>query len=99
MKYTGYPVGVTMRYHKILSNTTEKLVESIGPIDESHPLTIDVADGLEGSGSYKVYNQINTNLEFSTKSFILFAFKILKVTNMKGEKLWTNHIYIYIYNP
>ena len=91
VKYIGYPVGVTMKYHEILSITTERLVESIGPIDISHyPLTIDLVDGLDGSGIYNVYNQINTNLDFSTKSFILFAFKILKVTNMKGEKLWTD---------
>ena len=54
------------------------------------PLTIDVADGLDGSGTYKVYNQVQTNVDFSTKNFILFGFKILKLTSKNGEKLWSN---------
>ena len=54
------------------------------------PLTIDVADCLNGSGSYKVYNQVQTNVDFSTKNFILFGFKIPKLTSKSGGKLWSN---------
>ena len=87
----GYPVGAAINYNKIISITTERIVETIGPNDAIHyPLTVHVADGLDGSGSHKVYNQIHTNIDFSTKCFILFAFKILKVISIKGQDLWTN---------
>ena len=67
----NYPIGVAMNYSKILSFTTERLIEVIGPIQETHfPLNIEIADGLDGSGSHKVYNQVNSHIGFSTKSFI-----------------------------
>ena len=81
----GYPVGAAINYSKIISKTTERIVEIIGPIDAIHyPLTVHVADGLDGPGSHKVYNQIHTNIDFLTKCFILFAFKILKVISIKS---------------
>ena len=87
----NYPIGVAMNYSKILSFTTERLIEVIGPIQETHfPLNIEIADGLDGSGSHKVYNQDNSHIGFSTKSFILFAFKILTIKNNKNKILWLN---------
>ena len=86
----GYPIGVYIAYSKILTFTTERLTKQLSIDTTKFPLTIDVADGLDGSGSYKVYNQLQTNIDFSTKNFILFAFKILKITSTNREILWTN---------
>ena len=87
----NYPIGVAMNYSKILSFTTERLIEEIGPKQETHfPLNIEIPDGLDGSGSHKVYNQVNSHIGFSTKSFILFAFRILTIKNNKNQILWLN---------
>ena len=93
----GYPIGVCIAYSKILTFTTEGLSKQLSIHTTKCPLTIDVADGLDGSGSYKVYNQLQTNIDFSTKDFILFAFKILKITSKNREILWaydTNSPYV-----
>ena len=76
----GYPIGVAITYSKLL--TLNNRISSV---------TIDVADGLDGSGSYKVCNQVQSNVDLSTKNFILlFAFKILKITSKNGEEFLTN---------
>ena len=88
---SDYPIGVGMNYTKILSFITERLIEVIGPIQETdYPLNIEIADGLDGSGSHKVYNQVNSHISFSTKSFIIFAFTILTIKDKRSQILWLN---------
>ena len=78
-----------MNYTKILLFTTERLIEVIGPIQETdYPLNIEIADGLGGSGSHKVYNQVNSHISFS--SFIIFAFKILIIKDKRSKIIWLN---------
>ena len=90
----GYSIGVAIAYSKILTFTTERIAKQFSIDTTKFPITIDVADGLDGSGSYKVYNQVQTNIDLSTKNFILFAFKILKITSKNGEELWTTILLI-----
>ena len=88
---SDYPFGIGMNCTKILSFTTERLIEVIGPIQETdYPLNIEIADGLDGSGSHKVYNQVNSHISFSTKSFTIFAFKILTIKDKRSKILWLN---------
>ena len=44
-----------------------------------YPLEIEIADGLDGSGSHRIYNQISDNPNFTNKNFLLFAFKVLSI--------------------
>ena len=84
--HDGYPIGVCIAYSKILTFTTERLTKQLSIDTTKFPLTIDVADGLDGSGSYKVYNQLQTNIDFSTKNFILMGLQM--VTDfLSGSKI------------
>ncbi|KAI6658384.1 hypothetical protein LOD99_11040 [Oopsacas minuta] len=59
------------------------------PSNEDFPLRFQIADGLDGSGKQNtVYYQPNTNT--STKSFILFCFKVVHIVNSCGKELWKN---------
>ena len=82
--------GVAIAYSKILTFTTEGIAKQFSNDATKFPITIDFADGLEGSGSYKVYNQVQTNIDLSTRNFLLFTVKILKITSKNGEELWPN---------
>ena len=64
----GYPIGVGIAYSKILTFTTERISQQLSIDTTKFPLTIDVADGQDGSGSYKVYNQLQTNIDFPQKT-------------------------------
>ena len=52
-------------------------------------MTFRIADGLDGSGSHTVYNQLSTNTE--TKCFILYCFKPIQITSCSGTLLWKNN--------
>ena len=56
----------------------------------NYPLTALLSDGLDVSGSHKVYNQVQNHPDLSTKSFLLFAFKVLQFKDPLGNTLWTN---------
>ena len=47
-----------------------------------------MADGLDGSGSHIIYNQISSNT--STKNYILFCFKPISITTNSGQIAWQN---------
>ena len=51
----------------ILTFTAERISKQLSIDATKSPLTIDVADGLDGSGRYKVYNQVQTNVDFCSK--------------------------------
>ena len=75
----------------MVSITTERLLE-LNPVpqESQFPITLTIADGLDGSGSHRIYNQAPTNSNLSTKSFILFAFKALSLIDKTGKEIWTN---------
>ena len=40
---------------------------------------ITVVDGLDGSGSHRLYNQLQEHPDISTKTFLLFCFRIVSI--------------------
>ena len=84
------PVGVHVPYAQYVHHTFCRILSTIPPPStQDFPLRFQIADGLDGSGSHTVYNQVNTNTE--TKSFILFCFKPVQITSCSGVKLWKNN--------
>ena len=68
------PIGVSVPYAQFVQHTFSRILQTIAsPPKEDFPLTFRIADGLDGSGSHTVYNQLSTNTE--TKCFILYCFK------------------------
>lgn len=53
---------------------------------------ITIADGLDGSGSHKIYSQFEGVPQFNTKNFIIFAFKVLSITDSNGSTIYSNEI-------
>ena len=49
-----------------------------------------LSDGLDGSGSHKIYNQVQNHPDLSTKSFLLLAFKVIWLKDSLENTLWTN---------
>ena len=84
-----YPIGVGMNYTKILSFTTKKFTEVIGPIQETdYPLNIEIADGLDGSGSHKVYNQVKShNIVSRLKAS---SFSLSKYSRSRARQVLSN---------
>ena len=87
----GVSIGIGIPYSNLVSLTTERLL-LLNPVPQEYqlPIILTIADGLDGSGSHRIYNQAPTNSNFSTKSFILFAFKALPLIDKTGEEIWTN---------
>ena len=68
-------------------------METKRPLSHSQfPLTIKIADGFDGSGCHQIYNQYEFNPTFSTKNYILFAFKLLSIMDSDNSKVWINNI-------
>ena len=53
-----------------------------------YPIEVEIADGLDGSGSHRIYNQISNNPNFTSKNFLLFAFKVLSIKDRNSVTLW-----------
>ena len=84
-------IGIAISYRSILRQTISRLVQTIPHIDASkYPLTFKVSDGLDGSGCYNKYNQLQDNTNITTKNFILFGFKLLELEDSSGNLLWSN---------
>ena len=79
----GQTIGAGYPYKEIVQHTAERILQTITVDPGLYPIEIEIADGLDGSGSHRIYNQINTNPNFTTKNFLLFAFKTLSI---KGQK-------------
>ena len=58
-------------------------------IDIASNLKIRISDGLDGSGCHRVYQQA-THPEISTKSFILFGFKVISISDIENKLIWKN---------
>ena len=86
-------IGIAVSYKRILYHSLVRLFESFPPLSDSQfPLTIKIADGLDGSGCHQIYNQHEFNPTFSTKNYILFAFKLLSIMDSDNSKVWINNI-------
>ena len=49
-----------------------------------------ISDGLDGSGSHRIFNQVNVYPDLSTKIFNLLGFKVLTITDTNGSNLYCN---------
>ena len=83
------PVGAHVPYAQYVRHTLDIILLTIpSPAAQDFPLRFQIADGLDGSGSHRIYNHSNTNTE--TKSYILFCFKPVQITTFSGRELWKN---------
>ena len=83
------PFGVSVSYSEFVQHTFKRIMATISPPSpKDFPLSFQIADGLDGSGSHTIYNQHSTNT--STKSFILFCFKPVVILTSAGIELWKN---------
>ncbi|KAI6661186.1 Dna-mediated transposase [Oopsacas minuta] len=84
-------VGIAVSYKKLLTRTVNRiLTASANEIPSaSNPKRIRISDGLDGSGSHRVYQQA-THPNISTKSFILFGFKVISISDTDNKLIWKN---------
>ena len=86
-------IGIAISYRQILHQSLLRLFEIIPPLtDSQYPLTINIADGLDGSGCHQIYNQYELNPTPNTKNYILFAFKLLSIQDSANGQIWTNNV-------
>ena len=86
-------IGIAISYRKILHQSLLRLFETIPPLaDSQFPLTIKIADGLDGSGCHQIYNQYELNPTPNTKNYILFAFKLLSINDSANSHVWINNV-------
>ena len=84
-------IGIRIPYRKILIQTLSRLLLTLPQVNETHfPLTLKIADGLDGSGSYQMYNQLQESVNFNTKNFIIFAYELLSIKDSYNCQIWQN---------
>ena len=86
-KIPNCPVGVMVNYGDIVTQTVSQLLEHEYQLQANFPLTVAITDGMDGSGSHRVYNQVQGFLDISTKTYILFGFKILWIQDAEQKNL------------
>ena len=85
--------GITIPYQLLLRQTVSRLLSTLPNLnDDQYPLILRVSDGLDGSGSHQIYNQLQTSVNFSTKNFLLFAFKLLSIRDTSDREVWVNTV-------
>ena len=89
-KIPNCPVGVMVNYGDIVTQTVSQLLEHEYQLQANFPLTVAITDGMDGSGCHRVYNQVQGFLDISTKTYILFGFKILWIQDVEQKKIWIN---------
>ena len=88
----GQTIGAGYSYKEIVQHTTERILQTITIHPTRYPLEIEIADGLDGSGSHRIYNQLSDNPNFTTKNFLLFAFKVLSIKDRSSTTIWYNSL-------
>ena len=87
----GTPVGIYHPYQSIATQTISQIIEGERFLqDANYPLTAKLIDGLDGSGSHSIYNQLRNHPDIMTKKFILFAFKVIWLKDCFENIVWTN---------
>ena len=87
----GLSIGTCVSYHSILSLTIQRLLSTLDPVPDSHyPFKVKISDGLDGSGCHQTYNQQSNNSVLSTKTFILFGFKVQSITDTLANDVLYN---------
>ena len=86
-----YAIGIRIPYNRILQQTVSRLIDTLPEIKEDRfPLSMKISDGLDGSGSHQIYNQLQPSSSLSSKNFLLFAFKIISIQDSLGSEIWVN---------
>ena len=86
----GTPVGIYHPYQSIATQTISQIIEAERSLqDANYPLTTKLIDGLDGSGSYSIHNQLRNHPDITTKDFLLFAFKVIWLKD-SFENIWTD---------
>ena len=88
----GYTIGAGYSYQEIVQHTTERILQTITVDPAQYPIELEIADGLDGLGSHIIYNQISNNPNFTTKNFLLFAFKVLSIKDRNNDTIWYNSL-------
>ena len=65
---------------------------NISITDFELPLKVRVSDGLDGSGSHRVYQQAVPHPDITTKNFIIFGFKVLTISDKNNNTVWKNSV-------
>ena len=88
----GQNIGVTHSYFELVKHTAERILQTMELNSQQYPIEFEIADGLDGSGSHRIYNQLNNDPNFTTKSIILYAFKPLTIKDSANNIIWSNLI-------
>ena len=82
-------LGIGISYQLIAKQTIARLLETLSIISNSDfSLSFTATDGLDGSGSHHVYNQLSRLSE--SKDYLLFAFKPLFIKDCNNHVIWVN---------
>ena len=84
------PIGIYIPYRLLVAQTIRQIVEIEAIDTANYPLKAKLVDGLDGSGSHTIYNQMRNHPDITTKSFLLFAFKIIWLQDSFGNTIWRN---------
>ena len=84
-----YPIGTGISYKKLLTHIN-RFVLNISIHDCEHPLKVRISDGLDGSGSHRVYQQVTSHPDVTTKIFLFFGFKVMSISDTQNSTLWEN---------
>ena len=84
-------IGISISYRKFLKQTITRLQTTLTNLNtDKFPSILKVSDGLDGSGSHQVYNQLQESEQFNSKNFLLFAFKLLSIQDSSQRDIWVN---------
>ena len=87
----NHPLGVTILYRDILVTNVHQLIDFDESLQNaSYPITITVVDGLDGSGSHRIYNQLQDHPDISNRTFLLFCFRIVYLR--ENKIIWKNPV-------
>ena len=89
-KHFETPIGIYIPYQLLVTQTIRQIFEIEALDTVNYPLKAKLNDGLDGSGSHTIYNQLQNHPDLSTKSFLLFAFKVLWIQDSLGNRIWVN---------
>ena len=79
-----------LSYISVIKQTISRLLESLHTYSEFEFSLTFSADGLYGSGSHQVYNQIQESPDTVSKNLILFAFKPFAIHDSAQKLIWDN---------
>ena len=76
----------------MLTQTINRIVVNISIHGSGQPLKVSISDGLDGSRSHRIYQQVTSHPDVSTKFFILFGFKVMTISDNDNNTLWKNSL-------